>query len=231
MTISMSSPSVSRDSPPLSRTRSRLKTPNAPEMISRPFIVDQAMRASEAHSLRDLARPGAAARRARKPAKRRGNHRAVRNPDGAADRDHVLGVSRERLDNPLQRVPFEQRVRIDDRDQLHVGDVQARVDRVRAATVLLPQNTQPRVDAADVVASDCLGRDLHPVTHRQFDEIEGAVERSRCLVLRSVVDDHDLERVVVSCVSDRALDAIAGAMLYAGAIRLIPGGWRRLPAV
>src|SRR6476469_5398860 len=41
----MSSPSVRSDSPPPSLMRSRRKTPKAPEMITSPFIADQAIRA------------------------------------------------------------------------------------------------------------------------------------------------------------------------------------------
>ena len=67
------------------------------------------------------------------------DHRPVRDPDAAAGRHHVVRVGGEHLDDPFQRVPFEQRVRVDDRDQLLVGDVQAGVDRIRPAAVFFLQ--------------------------------------------------------------------------------------------
>ena len=84
------------------------------------------------------------------------DQRPVRDPNGAADRHDIVRVGGEHLDDPFQRVPFEQGVRVDDRDQFQMGDVQAGVDRIRPAAVLLLQNPQPRLAAADVVAQDRL---------------------------------------------------------------------------
>ena len=68
------------------------------------------------------------------------DHGAVRDPDRAADRDHVVRVDGEDLDDSFQRVCFEERVGIDDRHELVAGDVETRVDRVGAASVCLPHD-------------------------------------------------------------------------------------------
>ena len=68
------------------------------------------------------------------------DHGAVRDPDRAADRDHVVRVGGEDLDDSFQRVRFEERVGIDDRHELVAGDIETRVDRVGAASVRLPHD-------------------------------------------------------------------------------------------
>ncbi len=122
---------------------------------------------------------------------------AVGDPDRASDCDDPIGVGGEHLDDSRQRVAVEQRVGVDDRDQLVAGEVQAGVQGIRAAAVALAGDSQARVRSGDVELLEQLGLEVEAIPERQLDQVEGVPQRGQRAVCGAVVDDHDLERVVV----------------------------------
>ena len=117
---------------------------------------------------------------------------AVRDPDDAAGGDDQVGVVDDRLGDPQQRVLLEDRVGVDRADVGVARGVQAGVQRVRLAAVLLVDQPQLRLAARDVGAADGLGRERVAQRLADRDQVEGLDEPLDGRVRRAVVDDDDL---------------------------------------
>ena len=150
---------------------------------------------------------------------------AVDDADDAADAERV-GRLEERQHRLAQRVGLEERIGVDEADERIARRVDAGVERVGAAAVLLVDHHELGVRQRAVDGAD-LGRlDHRPDRHRRLDQIERLRGPLQRLVLRSVVDADHLElRVVEQQERAHALDD--GRLLVVGGRDHADAGRRR----
>ena len=119
--------------------------------------------------------------------------RRVGHADRAPDCDHALGILLHRPHHDGEPVRVEDRVGVGDAHVRVAGDVQAGVQRIRAAAVVLAHERDVRGRAAPVELAD--GLVLEQVPRRRLDPVQAVLlDHPRGgRVGRAVVDDHDLE--------------------------------------
>ncbi len=195
-TSSMSSPTVVRSQPPTASTVERRNSPNAPgdDQQRVQLAPADAPDQERAEVLDDLQR--------REPVLRQPHvgdapvldAAAVDDPHDPAGRDHEVGIVEQRLGHPQQRLGLDDRVGVDRAHVRVARGVDAGVQRVRLAAVLLVDHEQLAVARRAVGRRGSAACATVPRSARgAATRSNASCSRSQRRVLGAVVDHDDLE--------------------------------------
>lgn len=120
------------------------------------------------------------------------DHRPVDRPDRAA-RGHDAVVQQERAHHAQQRLGLDDGVGVDGARELARGDVEARVQRVGLAAVVLVDHDEAGARGRPVDRADRRRADAATVDAVDLDEVEVATQDVDRVVAGAVVDEDDLE--------------------------------------
>lgn len=180
--------------PPTATTSARRNTPNAPDQHQRvdtapcqpghkecAKILDHLEQRQEPRRQVDFLDPAAL------------DARAVGDADRSADRERTFRIVDERLRGAEQRVRFEDRIAVNDAEDRGSTDVDPGVLCVGLAAILLVYDKQPFGHWRGIQPPDRLMDQRVFIGALETRELESRDEPLQRLVLRSVVDNDDLE--------------------------------------
>ena len=148
---------------------------------------------------------------------------AVDDANGAAC-SHRVAMLDERLYEPLERVPFDERIHIDRAHERRSGDVQRRVQGVRLAAVLLVDDHEIRMKTRAISSATHRTRGDRRIDHRAHrDQLELGVRTCMVRSLEPSLTTTTSRFGYEIASSAPTLSATLASSLYAGARTLMRG--------